>query len=708
MRKLSVQDKVCIVICWALMLMYSVAEREYFPQSTDLTWDEARNHCQVCFKDLTTLTPANIHNIALKLVSNSTYWVGLRKNFNSTSDSSIPWTRWANGDPLTFQNWYPGWPVLKPATKSDCCSCSCSCPAVTNVSQNITHNITLVPQNMSSSPEWGTNTTQYTTSVLTEATCTPTPMMSLDELDTDQYIEDSCVAMLSFGGWVERNCLELLPFICYEDDFIGEVNVTNLTSTSANFTWPTPDNINYYRVEVKGDMNLIENQTSLTYDIFNLTEGADYSVQVFPVKCGRELKPLNVTFYTIPNKVGPFTITVNETSVFLKWSKPAGKVHSYRIYFLGEPIQSTVNTKTTISNLTPGNFYTFTVRSVAGDNCTMSEPSSITTYTKPGKVTDLKVSENTNSSLQLNWVPPDGNFTGFRVTATSDNIPLLFITEVEKTQNQVTITDLPMGSLIMLNVTTLLNDSVEGDSVEGDKVTVVSYTVPGMISNLNLIANTASTISAKWDAPQGSYVFFKVQLWLDGTNKTSETFKPHKDFPSLKNAAKYTVIVYSVNNIGESLPVEASKFTLPLPPTDLSVYDINKTSMSFKWKAPVNVATVTYKINLTSSFWEQTWTHTLVNKTNYIFTDLNAGTKYNFKVQTVAESLSEPVLLTSFTVPDKTELTLSMMCSSLESLACDREKTRKDVLNQLKSHIKKLFNDDIFWDLKLEDGSTIA
>lgn len=31
----------------ALTLMYSTAEREYFLQTSNLTWDEGRNHCQV-------------------------------------------------------------------------------------------------------------------------------------------------------------------------------------------------------------------------------------------------------------------------------------------------------------------------------------------------------------------------------------------------------------------------------------------------------------------------------------------------------------------------------------------------------------------------------------------------------------------------------------------------------------------------------------
>lgn len=45
---------------------------------------------------------------------------------------------------------------------------------------------------------------------------------------------------------------------------------------------------------------------------------------------------------------------------------------------------------------------------------------------EPGKVSDLRVSNNTNNSLLLNWVPPQGQATGFRVNAVNDNNEYVF------------------------------------------------------------------------------------------------------------------------------------------------------------------------------------------------------------------------------------------------------------------------------------------
>lgn len=75
-------------------------------------------------------------------------------------------------------------------------------------------------------------------------------------------------------------------------------NVTNLTSVSATLTWqPVPDVINY-RLEVKGVEEMTRNLTNVTDGLFNLTPGTQYTVQVFPIKCGRDLNAQEFFFTT--------------------------------------------------------------------------------------------------------------------------------------------------------------------------------------------------------------------------------------------------------------------------------------------------------------------------------------------------------------------------------------------------------------------------
>lgn len=75
--------------------------------------------------------------------------------------------------------------------------------------------------------------------------------------------------------------------------------MTNITLHNATLTWLAgPGDISHYLVNVRGEQNRTFNQSELTYYFTNLTPGALYTVQVFPIKCERELNPQNTSFYT--------------------------------------------------------------------------------------------------------------------------------------------------------------------------------------------------------------------------------------------------------------------------------------------------------------------------------------------------------------------------------------------------------------------------
>ncbi|XP_008281041.1 receptor-type tyrosine-protein phosphatase beta [Stegastes partitus] len=696
----KLQDPVCVLICWALMLMYSIADRQYFIQDHNLTWDEARNHCQVCFTELATLNHDNIETIVKNL--SSEHWTGLRKNLNSTSNSignvSMSWSHWSNGDPLTFQNWYPGWPVLKPSPPDkDCCSCSCTCPAATrNDFANFTE------ANVTDWEYFGADAENITSSLFTGLpACTRSPMPTPAPSESDEkYIEDSCVAMLSFGPWVEKSCLELLPFICYEEHFSGEVNVTNLSPESATLTWrKVPGDITHYRVVAKGDKDLMENKTETTHDLVNLTAGTLYAVQVFSVKCERELNPQSVTFYTTPNKVENLTVTrVTETSIDVSWEKPAGSLDFF-LFKVGSSeteINKATNHKQVVG-LIPGGSYTITVLSGVKDSSTRSEESTITVYTKPDIVSDMTASNNTENSLVLSWGPPDGNFTGFLVKAMNSSDHTLFKKEVNQTLCAVQVTELPIGNKITLVVTTLTNHTLKGNAT-----TIFAYTAPGPISNLN-VETDDNSLNATWGLPEGNYSSFAIELLLDEetVDTKSNITQARIEFKTLKPASNYTVVVRAVSGHLKGPPTAFSNFTLPSPPKNPTNASVDKTSITFKWTAPGNITKAKYLVELSSTFWGQSWSDSISDTTTHTFYNLTSGTKYFFKVYTLAgEHKSLPATTDATTVPDEVEISLSMVCSSAESLLCDNESTRKNVFEQLRDHFKvNLLYDAIVWSL---------
>ncbi|XP_069025884.1 receptor-type tyrosine-protein phosphatase eta [Embiotoca jacksoni] len=742
----NLQDQICILICLAPMLMYGAAERQYFIVPRNLTWDGARSHCQDCFKELVTLTPDNVQGIAKRL--NSEHWIGLRKNFdsnnatsystsyptsystsystrNSTSNRSMSWTRWANGDPLAFQNWYPGWPLLKLSfPKIDCCSCSCSCPlpatttttfdptSFTDFGENATGNWSsddlTATENMTDASGvtdlmgsvglmWNNISTtagpSMATTLAVEPTCSRSPAV-LPEFP-ENYIEDSCVAMLAFGLWVEKSCSDLLPFVCYEDRFFGRAVVTDVATESAMLTWlPALGDISYYRVEVRGKDNQTVNQTGLTHRLGSLTAGSLYSVQVFPVKCERDLNPQNVTFYTEPNKVIKLTVdTVTETSISLSWNKPAGNTDIYRIKVESQVFETDM-TVSKVESLIPGTLYTFTVQSGVRDRSKWSVESSTTAYTRPGAVSDLSASDITNDSLSLTWTPPEGRYTGFRVKAFSTDHEY-FNKVVSQTSTRVV--NLPMGSKIKLVVTALVNYTLEGDSL-----TIFNNTGPGPVSKLTALSTKNTSFCASWTPPPGSDLSFTVELTLDG--KPVERFEgekqPKKCFTKLKTSSKYTVVVHVVSGHLVSPPMTLSEFTLPSEPTNVKG-EGNQNSITFTWTAPDNIEKATYIVNISSNFWGQSWSDTVRDRTTHTFNDLKSGSSYRFQVSTVAGGLtSVPGSVTVRTEPDPIEVGLSMMCSSSRSLLCDNSTTRQTVFEQLEEHFRDLLKEEIKWELQ--------
>lgn len=713
-------------ISWALLLTYCAAEREYFYPPKNFSWDEARRYCQACFADLATLTPQNIQNISKNIISDS--WIGLRKNlsnsetinnadYNSTSNhnTSMLWSGWANGDPLSFQNWYPGWPVFKsPPLKRDCCSCSCTCPVTAtqgwttpfssqNVTEDTTGNVSGMHTSFTatpvtdaelmtnlSSPTNVTNTTMAP-SLEAEGVSSPMPTPDIPEID-ENYIEDSCVALLSFGAWIEKHCFESLPFVCFEEHFVGQVNVANVTSSSAVLEWlEGPGTISHYYLEVE-HQKPVETGTNLTYDLRNLTAGTLHRVKVFPVKCGRKLGPQKTSFYTIPNRVENLKVTNRtENSVSLSWDKPDGNVESYIVRWENDQTDRD-EADVVVNGLIPGGLYTIAVLSGVSDGNITSEETWITTYTRPGKVSDLKVNSTEETSLRLTWSPPSGNTSGYSVITEIEGVSPPEV--VKKTEFNKT--GLPMGTSITFHVTALANDSLEGDAE-----TISTYTYPGKISNLNL-STLHDSLNATWSPPEGNYSSFRVELHLDGSsvNETVYLTVTSIYFKELKTAAKYTLRVFTGSGPLWSQPVEKSAFTLPAPPTNLTITHADKSSISIKWTKPPNTALVTYLATISSTFWGSSHSVTVDTSTSYTFKNLTSGTNYSISVKTVAGVRKSPAVTeTHFTEPDISEVSLSMLCSSAETLLCDKTDTRENVFLQLEKHFRNEFGNNIFWEL---------
>eukprot|EP00063_Salmo_salar_P087412 XP_014062247.1 PREDICTED: receptor-type tyrosine-protein phosphatase eta-like isoform X2 [Salmo salar] len=711
------------LILWAVLVVCCVAERQYFLQSNSSTWEQARLHCQACYKEMVSLTPDNIQQLVQNLTSS--YWVGLRKTMNN---GSFPWSRWSNGDPLTFQNWYPGRPILsKPknpvnifnnyySIRANDCGCCCtnnskltSVPPVTTSYGNSTDDLFTENVNVAASstmtPAVTTKVTKMT-SVMTRGSTfftgvtggiNGTNMTSgtngTNETETDVYIEEPCIAMLSFGLWFDKICSELLPYICYEDRFYGNATMTNKTLHNATLSWTRgPGDISGYRVEVKStDYNLTLNHSSLnqTYDLSNLTAGTQYRVQVFPIKCGRDLNPQNVSFYTKPGVIQKLSVTnVSETSISLSWLAPEGNRDLYNIQVRGEPdLKMTTRTESAlVKGLIPGGSYTLEVNAEVEDKSIEGDRRDISFYTKPGKVSNLKPSALTKDSVDFQWEKPTGNTSGYRVHAwREENNITSDIFWKNVTNTRLTVGNQSSGAKIWLSVVALVPDG----SVEGERSIEMGLTTPGKVTDLLLVI-TANTITATWTPPQGNYEAFSVQLKLTASNeevKTQNTSASQLSFTNLKAGVEYAVTVTTLNGYLKSDPETIRNFTLPLPPQSAKIDFFNKSHVTLSWKAPMESqgVQITYLVKYFSEFWNDTQTSETY-ATNYTFHELHAGTNYNFEVRVKAGTQESKPTETSQTTSATVRVrTMTMACSSSEPSICENSGERTEVLKNVRS-----------------------
>ncbi|XP_059932752.1 fibronectin-like isoform X2 [Gadus macrocephalus] len=416
-------DKVSILFIIAPLLLPCWSERQFFHQSRNASWAEARQHCQVCYKDLVTMSYDN--SLPLVEGAKSPQWIGLRETFNETD---APWSAWANGDPITFQNWYPVKPpppVVEPCTTIAAPTVDTrkttlttkglpetSSSGFTGTASGDTQKKALTNTALPETSSSGFTGTASGDSLQTALTNTALPETSssgftgtasgetssftqtyysdMTFLTTPQYVREDCVAMHHFGPWVEEDCNTELPYICYDDRYYGIASVDR-DATTATLSWETPSGIiSSYRVEVHGGGSLNVSVDSSPYQISNMTPGTKYEVRVFAVKCDRELNSQNISFITKPET--PYNLTVEnntETSAALRWERPVGDLERYcvrvekkerRIRDVTDPCNYYPDKEeAVVKDLTPGNKYTVYVLSVTGD--VESENASITVLT---------------------------------------------------------------------------------------------------------------------------------------------------------------------------------------------------------------------------------------------------------------------------------------------------------------------------------------
>ncbi|KAK6472686.1 receptor-type tyrosine-protein phosphatase eta-like [Huso huso] len=442
--------------------------------------------------------------------------------------------------------------------------------------------------------------------------------------------------------------------ITTKPDIISSLSVTSVSTTSISLSWTKPQgNSTSYRVQVQGtglDRNLTANSESIT--VTDLTAGSLYTFSVTARAADNltEGGTVTITKHTKPDIISSLSVTsVSTTSISLSWTKPQGNSTSYRVQVQGTGLDRnlTANSESiTVTDLTAGSLYTFSVTARAADNLTEGDTVTITKHTKPDIISSLSVTSVSTTSISLSWTKPQGNSTSYRVQVLGTGLDRNLTANSES----ISVTDLTAGSLYSFSVTARAADNL----TEGDTVTITKHTKPDIISSLSVTSVSTTSISLSWTKPQGNSTSYRVQVQGTGLDRNLTTNSESITVTDLTAGSVYTfsVTARAADNLTEGDTVTITKHTKPDIISSLSVTSVSTTSISLSWTKPQGNST-SYRVQVLGTGLDRNLT---ANSESISVTDLTAGSLYSFSVTArAADNLTEgdTVTITKHTKPEK-------------------------------------------------------
>ncbi|XP_040416107.1 receptor-type tyrosine-protein phosphatase eta isoform X11 [Cygnus olor] len=456
-----------------------------------------------------------------------------------------------------------------------------------------------------------------------------------------------------------------------------DLQVVDVGVTSVNLTWKVNDNASdsyTYRIEVANGTP-VRNKTSddMEAEITELIPGTKYNFTVFAVAADgqTEGEGVSISLYTKPRQVLDLKVAdVGVTSVNLTWrvNDNASDSYTYRIEVAnGTPVRNKTSDdmEAEITELIPGTKYNFTVFAVAADGQTEGEGVSISLYTKPRQVLDLKVADVGVTSVNLTWRVNDNasdSYT-YRIEV-ANGTPVRNKTSDVK---EAKITELIPGTKYDFTVFAVAADG----QTEGEGVSVSQYTKPSKVLDLQVVDVGVTSVNLTWkvnDNASDSYTY-RIEV-ANGTHVRNKTSNDKEaEITELIPGTKYNFTVFAVAADGqtEGEGVSVSQYTKPSKVLDLQVVDVGVTSVNLTWRVNDTASDpYTYRIEVANgtSIWNET-----SNVKEAEITELIPGTKYNFTVFAVAadgQTEGEGVTVNKSTVPSSVN---SFQCESVANMS---------------------------------------
>ncbi|XP_028294319.1 collagen alpha-1(XII) chain isoform X3 [Gouania willdenowi] len=433
---------------------------------------------------------------------------------------------------------------------------------------------------------------------------------------------------------------------------------SEVTMTSFRATWEhgAPD-VALYRIgwTKKGEGNFqyaILNNDETSHVLENLDPDTPYDVSVTAIYPDEsESEDLFGTERTLSGRgdtpspyAAPTNLVVyNETTTTLnaRWTPPPDRVQNYRITYVptaGGRSQTTQvggkKSNVLLPKLTPNTEYSISVVAVYPSGVS-KELNGLGTTKPLGGVRNLRVTDPSTSTLNVQWQPADGNVRQYRVFYVPAAGGEEQMVQVPGSTSSTTLKNLDSDTVYKVTVAPVYSAG-EGQRLSENGKTLVERSPA---RNIQVFNPTTNTLNVRWEPATGPVQQYRVVYApLTGAGTSQSILVPGTTNTALLQQlipdTDYNVGVVALYSDGEGPPASDAGKTRPRNgPRNMRVYDPTTSTLSVSWEhaeGPVQQYRITYSPTVGDPIEEYTTVPGNVN--NVILPNLDADTPYNIKV----------------------------------------------------------------------------
>lgn len=385
-------------------------------------------------------------------------------------------------------------------------------------------------------------------------------------------------------------------------DAPSHIEVKDITDNTALITWVKPlaeiDGIEltYGIKNVPGDRTTIDlTQDENQYSIGNLKPDTEYEVSLISRRADMSSNPANETFITgldAPRNLRRTSQT--DSSITLEWRNVKADVDSYRIKYapisgddhaeLEVPKSQEATTKVTLTGLRPGTEYGIGVSAVKDDK--ESDPTTINAATDLDGPKDLRVTETSETSMNLLWKAPLAKFDHYRLNYSLGAGQSMEL-QLPRDTTSYTLKDLEPGK----EYSVILRTEKGRHKSKPARVKASTEHILAL-ENLTVTEVGWDGLKLQWNTADQTYEHFVIQVQeANGVEAVQNLTVPGSlqavDVPGLKSNTPYNVTLYGVIR-GSRTPVLSAEASTGETPSlgEVTVSKVAWDALTLNWTAP--------------------------------------------------------------------------------------------------------------------------